>query len=69
MLPAMLPADPRPRAPDASEAWPSPGEPDERSQHEGVTPLSETKHAINGWMRAKHLGGARSLTGGMSRGQ
>ena len=31
------------------------GEPDERTQHEGVTPLLQTKYAINGWMRAKHL--------------
>ena len=36
------------------------GEPDERTQHEGVTPLLQTKYAINGWMRAKHLGGHHS---------
>ena len=34
------------------------GEPDERTQHEGIVPAAQTKFAINGWMRAKHLGGA-----------
>ena len=38
------------------------GEPDERSQHEGVSPLTQTKYAINGWMRAKHLGGGGTPT-------
>jgi len=32
------------------------GEPDERTQHEGVAPLTGIKYAINGWMRSKHLG-------------
>ena len=29
------------------------GEPDERTQHEGVAPTRGTKYAINGWMRSK----------------
>ena len=32
------------------------GEPDERTQHEGVPPTSGPKYAINGWMRSKHMG-------------
>ena len=35
------------------------GEPDERSQHEGVAPLGGLKFAINGWMRSKNLRAAR----------
>ena len=31
------------------------GEPDERTQHEGVAPLAGTKYAINGWMRSKAM--------------
>ena len=31
------------------------GEPDERTQHEGVAPTAGVKYAINGWMRSKHL--------------
>ena len=31
------------------------GEPDERTLHEGVPPISKTKYAINGWMRSRHL--------------
>ena len=31
------------------------GEPDERTQHEGVAPLKSIKYAINGWVRAKHI--------------
>ena len=33
------------------------GEPDERSQHEGVAPSRGVKYAINGWVRSKHLFG------------
>uniref|UniRef100_A0A7S0Q0X4 Fe2OG dioxygenase domain-containing protein n=1 Tax=Coccolithus braarudii TaxID=221442 RepID=A0A7S0Q0X4_9EUKA len=32
------------------------GEPDERTQHEGLPPTQGMKYAINGWMRSKHLG-------------
>ena len=39
------------------------GEPDERSQHEGVAPVSGVKYAINGWMRAKNLRKARGVHG------
>ena len=35
------------------------GEPDERSQHEGVAPIGGLKFAINGWMRSKNLRAAR----------
>lgn len=34
------------------------GEPDERTQHEGVAPTAGTKYAINGWMRSKRRGRA-----------
>ena len=33
------------------------GEPDERSLHEGAPPSKGYKYAINGWVRAKQLGG------------
>ena len=33
------------------------GEPDERSLHEGVAPVTGVKYAINGWVRSKHLFG------------
>jgi prolyl 4-hydroxylase len=29
------------------------GDPDERTLHEGVAPLTGTKYAVNGWMRSK----------------
>tara|TARA_B100000795_G_C22503859_1_gene325017 strand:- start:208 stop:372 length:165 start_codon:yes stop_codon:yes gene_type:complete len=35
------------------------GEPDERSQHEGVAPHGGLKYAINGWMRSKNLRASR----------
>ena len=35
------------------------GEPDERTQHEGVAPTAGVKHAINGWMRVHTLHGGR----------
>ena len=41
------------------------GEPDERSQHEGVAPVSGVKYAINGWMRSKNLRKARGMHGGL----
>ena len=36
------------------------GEPDERTQHEGIVPTHSTKYAINGWMRSKASMGRRS---------
>ena len=34
------------------------GEPDERTLHEGLPPLTATKYAINGWMHSKAFSGA-----------